>query len=388
MIGILTFYWADDFGAMLQSYALKTYLRQYQQTILIPYFPKELRSRYRLFQYARTDSVCRRLYKIARQLTSAIFFENLKTKRSMTDFRKKYLVKERKKLSSSAEIERFGRDITVFVVGSDQVWNPEITEGFQEGYFCTFRQHRERKARYIAYAASIGGERLEERYNGKLSELLANFDTISIRETLAKPYIDAIYGRKTEAVLDPVFLLGKREWESLLIQSGKRMKKATGFSGKLPAGKYIAVYDTEYHPEMSEYLKRLEKQTGYEVIVARPVKKTRRSYRWTVNEKYVTGGGPLDFLKILHDAAYVVTNSFHGTAFSIIFRKQFTVFPHSTRGARIQDILHASRLECRMAYKGDDVERIDDIIDWNDVEEALEEKIRFSKTFINEEILK
>ncbi len=393
MIGILTFYWADDYGAMLQSYALKTYLNQYGGAVLVPYFPRALRGRYRVIHYNRADSIPRRLYKMAGQLRPENLRRAFKRRKRMKAFRQEFLTGERKSLDSSKDIFKYKSDINVYVAGSDQVWNPEITEGFQEGYFCTFRKWKKSGARYAAYAASIGMERLNEKYDRKLAGLLSNFDVISIREPLSKPYIAKQWGKEPEVVLDPVFLLKKKEWEVL---SGKLTKEAVrhmiygadgAFSGDTAVnsgGRYIAVYDTEYSPEMAQYLRKLEKYSGLAVAVISAVHKT---YRWTEKEKRLVGLGPLEFLGVLQHAAYVVTNSFHGTAFSIILKKQFAAFPHSTRGARMLDILRTARLEDRLVSGGKREVRIDEKIDWDEVDKALEKEITHSKAFIQNEIL-
>lgn len=379
MIGILTFYWADDYGAMLQSYALKTYLNRDSEAVLIPYFPRNLRGRYRVIRYNRADNLPRRIFKIARQLRPKNFRCNLSRRKRMSRFRSEYLTKDRRCLQSSRDIYKYNSEMDTYVAGSDQIWNPEITEGFQEGYFCTFRKWKKDSAHYVAYAASIGMERLEEKYDGELSALLSNFDVISIREPLSKPYISKRWGKEPEVVLDPVFLLEKKEWEELL----DKTPLPNEISEREKDG-YIAVYDTEYLPEMAEYLKNLEKNSGLAVVVISPV---RKSYKWTESEKLLIGRGPLEFLAVLYHAAYVVTNSFHGTALSVILKKQFVSFPHRTRGARMLDILRIAHLEERLAYAGKKTVQIDNTIDWDGVDKALEKEIIHSKEFIKKEIL-
>ena len=110
--------------------------------------------------------------------------------------------------------------------------------------------------------------------------------------------------------------------------------------------------------------------------------------RWTDNQVYAKGCGLLEFLEWIYYAPYVVTNSFHGTALSVIFHKQFAVFPHSVRNARIWDVLEMAGLKRRMAYTGEDVSHMDEMIDWKSADEALKEAVEASKEFIRKEILK
>lgn len=376
MIGILTFYWANDYGALLQSYALKTYLNRHEETVMVPYFPRPLRSRYRLLPYNPAASLPRRCFEVAMKLRPRVFYANLKVKWEMRRFRRKYLTTSRRALESSREIYEWGNEIDVFVAGSDQIWNPEITEGFQEGYFCTFRQWRREKSRYVAYAASIGAKRLPQEYDAALSGLLSWFDVISLREPQSASYIRDLCGKEPSLVLDPVFLLDKTEWEALWRRGKANKRREKG---------YIAVYYTEYNPAMAQYLQRLEKRTGLEVLILRP---KWGMCHWTDRASCVVCGDPVRFLQWIGEAEYVVTNSFHGTALSILFQRPFATFAHSTRGARMTDLLTCTHLTGRLAETADAVERIDESIDWQTAEAALEKEIRRSRAFIEREILK
>lgn len=376
MIGILTFYWADDYGALLQSYAIKTYLNRYQETILIPYFPEELRHRYRFIQFNKRDKGLGKCYRVVRQIigqiSRGVFYSNWKAKCKISRFRKRYLTDNSRRLRNSWEIYEFHKGIDTYVVGSDQVWNPRITEGLQEGYFCTFKTWRKSHSRYVAYAASIGSERLEESFDQLVSEYLDHFDAISLREHSAVPYIEKLCDKNLEVVLDPVFLIGREGWEALIRTNRKRRKG------------YIAVYYTEYNQKMADYLKQLEQETGFYILLLAP---KNRGFHCTDNQVNAVGCGPLEFLEYLYHAEYVVTNSFHGLAMSIIFHKPFVVFPHSVRNARLSDILHTVHLEARIVEEGQTTELIREKIDWTKVDESLEKAVGYSKMFIEREIL-
>ncbi len=376
MIGILTFYWADDYGALLQSYGMKTYLSHHQETIMIPYFPEELRHRYRFIQFNKKDKGLRKGYRVVRQIigqiSRGVFYSNLMAKCRISHFRKTYLTSSSRRLRDAREIYEFDKEIDTYVVGSDQVWNPRITEGLQEGYFCTFRQWKKERSRYVAYAASIGSQSLEEGFDEMISQYLTNFDAISLREPSAVPYMEKRCKKELEVVLDPVFLIGREKWEALIRTNRKRRKG------------YIAVYYTEYNQQMADYLKELEQDTGLYVLMLAP---KIRGFHCTDNQINAVGCGPLEFLKYLHDAEYVVTNSFHGVAMSIIFQKQFAVFPHSVRNARLADILHTVHLEERIVGEEKGVQGIYEKIEWRKVEEALKEAVKHSEEFIEREIL-
>ena len=370
MIGMLTFHWADDYGALLQCCALKTYLSRYEKTIVIPYYPKALRSRYRILTYYESDKLRWKVRMIGRQICTKEFYSKLAAKLRMAHFRRLFLTADFRELDSADEIPVYRRKISIYVVGSDQVWNQEITEGLKEGYFGAFPKRR--GVRCTAYAASIGSERLDASNDAVLARYFKNFDAISVREPASALYIGSLYGRQPEIVVDPVFLLKKKEWERLL-------------RNKIPSrGRYIAVYDTEYNEEMAHGIALLREKLNLPVVVLRAA---RRHYDWGGQEEYVWGCGPLEFLAYLYHAEYVVTNSFHGTAMSVIFHKQFVTYTHSERNARLTGLLHASRLERRMVRTAKEGGLVMEQIDWEKTEEVLQKEIKRSEAFIHREIL-
>lgn len=370
MIGILTFYWADDYGALLQCYALKTYMSRFDNTAIIPYYPKNLRYRYRLLKYSRSDKMRKKIRMIGHQLRTEGLYSRFAAKLRMAHFRRRFLTADFRKLDSARSIPAYRPGISAYIVGSDQVWNPEITEGLQEGYFCAFPKPR--GARFIAYAASIGSERLDVAYDAQIARYFENFDAVSVREGTSASYIEKLYGRELETVVDPVFLLEKKDWEQLL--KNKDLSKKH----------YIAVYDTEYNEEMAHYIASLREKLKLPVLVLRAEK---RYYDWGGQEEYARGCGPLEFLEYLYHAAYVVTNSFHGTAMSIIFHKSFAAFPHSKRNARLEWLLHTAGLESRMAHSIPEGMQEMEKVDWHQVDKALQKEIEHSRAFIRKEIL-
>jgi len=268
MIGILTFYWADDYGALLQCYALKTYMSRFDNTAVIPYYPKNLRSRYRLLKHSGSDKVRKKIRMIVHQLRTKEFYSRLAAKLRMAHFRRRFLTADFRKLDSARSIPAYRPEISAYIVGSDQVWNPEITEGLQEGYFCAFPKPE--GARFIAYAASIGSERLDVAYDARIARYFENFDAVSVREGISASYIEKLYGREPETVVDPVFLLEKKDWEQLL--KNKDLSKKN----------YIAVYDTEYNEEMAHYIASLREKLRLPVLVLRAEK---RYYDWGGQEE-------------------------------------------------------------------------------------------------------
>ena len=100
-----------------------------------------------------------------------------------------------------------------YIVGSDQIWNPDITYGLRRAYFGAFVNKR--KKRVIAYAASLGGAALAEQYKQEFSGLISCVDVVSVREEEAIPYVENCAQKEVVAVLDPVFLLQRESWQQV-----------------------------------------------------------------------------------------------------------------------------------------------------------------------------
>ncbi|MDE5973085.1 MAG: polysaccharide pyruvyl transferase family protein [Eubacterium sp.] len=367
MIGLLTFYWADDFGAMLQCFALKEHLNTYEKTVVIPYFPKELRSRYSVLHRESWQSV---RSKIAEMVKPPTVFNTINRRIKMADFRKQYFRDTNKTIAFSSEIPQCFSDIDTYVVGSDQVWNPDITEGFQDGYFCTFKNNTKKGTRFVSYAASIGMDVLNADCNEYLRRNLQNFDEISVREEGSIKYLSQFCEKEPLCVLDPVFLLSRSQWEEQIKSKPKHNEK------------YIFVYCAEENKQLIRYAKRLANEKGLKIYVC-----DNMFRQWPGNITLKNEANPFDTLAYLRDAEYVVTNSFHGLVTSIIFEKKFAVFFHSKRNERHKSVINTAQLNSRVVTDIDNFD-IDEKIDYENSKTLLDVKIKESKDFIQNKILK
>lgn len=360
-VGILTFHCADNFGAMLQAYGLKMYLRgKGIAADIVPYEPPFMTGRHWWIPYVPMGCFVKILYlgwsgwKKNLKLGKS-FFEQRK---NMKQFRKKYLTGEgKKRLFFIWQLKRL--KYQYYIVGSDQIWNPDITMGLRRAYFGAFKS--ENKKKVIAYAASMGKESIADKYNMEFSGLLKSVDHISVREKTAIPYINQFYKGDICAAPDPVFLLKKDEW--------KKITKLSNIAG------YIFVYVTEKNERLFRYAGELAKKKGLGIIRIKGGTDIAG-----VNIVTDDTAGPSGFLGYLHKADYVITNSFHGVAFSIIFEKQFVVFQHSSVGARISDVLELCGLECRL-YQEESFQ-IDSEIAWDRVEMRVKKKVESAEKFL------
>lgn len=367
--GILTFHCADNFGAMLQTYGLKTYLcRIGIETDVIRYEPPYMTGRYWLFPYIPSQwrkgiaaGIRDMLGRFQVHLgMGRVFFRRRK---NMRRFRSAYLVDRRQPaLLSVRSLGRLSRQY--YIVGSDQIWNPEITFGLREAYFGAFKSKNKKKV--IAYGASFGGEALSAEYDGEFSRLIKHVDAVSVREGEGIPYVKRFYEGSVTSVLDPVFFLERESWE--------KIEKTPDQKG------YILVILTERNSELIDYVRELSGKTGLAVIEV-------SAGTWALGEGFPvdSSAGPSEFLGYIHEADYVVSNSFHAIAFSIIYQKRFLAFAHSSRGVRIRNILRIHGLEDRL-WEGGAGAEIDAGVNWDEVRRRTEENAALSGAFLQKEI--
>lgn len=367
MIGILTFHWADDYGAMLQAYALRSCLEKKGRTQaeIIPYAPVWLEGRYWFFPVIGREKGAEIKYIFWwRKFTINIYYLRsfLRRRKNMRAFRRRYLT--RKHAVRKAHRLSFKKYSCIFV-GSDQVWNPEITVGLDDVYIGNIKEKGDCK--WIAYGASFGGDSLPEKYEKEFSEAVSrNFSEISLREKSAVPFVKRLFPGNVIDVLDPVFLLEQKEWEQIM---------------KLPTRQdYILFIYTEYNEQMVQYLQELSVELKKKVVqLSMPW--LRRRTDWAELE---IEAGPSEYIGFFKNACCVVTNSFHGMAFSILMEKNFLVFSHSSRNARIEDLMEKLELKTRLVERGraSGKEEMMEAIDWGHVGELLEKERARSIRFI------
>ena len=277
-IGILTYHKANNLGAVLQAYALQHKLLQISQVDNVE-----------IIDYDNGIFV----EKIKNNSIKSVFkniYYKIKNK-GFTNFRQKYL-----NLSDSYTSDTINKSndvYDIFITGSDQVWNLSCS-GNDYNYFLNFTNKDKVK---ISYAASIGIYEFKEDERKKLHEILNSFDMISIRENNSLRQFDFI-DKEIRVVPDPVFLLNKNEWEEII---PKRIIKQD----------YILVYLIQDDINVMKNAERYAKENNLKLI------SNKKSIEFILNNS------PEKFLSWIKYAKCIFTNSFHGTAFSLIFEKDF-----------------------------------------------------------------
>ena len=359
--------WANNYGGLLQCYALSSYLLSNGYDVeVVNYWPLYALQK-RAYSIGK-ENVETEFGDVANRLKDRKIIHRLKNNadkcRKLDEFRKTYLPLC-KPITDERHLKQQLSTYDIIVSGSDQIWNPKITGGrFDDAYFINFTINGKK----VAYAASTGIE-LPEKYKTKFYALIDKFDCVSAREKSLSEDINK-HGKEASVVLDPVFLLGSDRWKQL----------ASGNNG---IKHYILVYTLENNRELIKTVNRIQRETGLPLVVIG----SKNTYRKV--ELYADKVSVEEFLGYILHADYVITNSFHGTAFSVIFEKKFIVFPHSTKPARMVDLLKQLKLDDRIIYthkQAADNKTINTPIDYGTAKAALSQHIGFSKEYLQNAI--
>lgn len=241
-------------------------------------------------------------------------------------------------VSSIKQIESW-KDYDLFVVGSDQVWNPNLTNGFDH-VFCLKSDKIKRK---ISYASSMGSLDFKNFDTKVLFEGLSSFTSLSVREKIAQEYLERNVRKNISIVIDPTMLFDRKEWNQLL-----QLDKV---KNPIPE-KYVLIYALGGEFDKNNSVARqvadiLNIKTAVVTLSNRP-----KNVDYLMNN--IT---PNQFVKLVNDAEFIVTNSFHGTCFSILFEKPFYSVKYGLNPKRTEELLNRYQLQRRIFSEGDEVDK-------------------------------
>lgn len=355
-IGIITFHQAINYGAVLQAYALKATCDEMgYEAHIVNYAVSDDAERPKLIQQFRNSKNKKNaMFKFIRNLLS--YLGDTKRWKLFYQFRKDYL-DESILCTSEEEIVQLGYDI--YIMGSDQIWNYKITDNrFNPIFFAEMNTD----ARQIIYAASSQDTPFPLNMELKFKTFLEKMpEAVGIREKKLADYVCELTGVHYPVVLDPTLLAGRRIMEK--IPEVKITKKP-----------YILVYQIDSNPASDISVKTLEKKFKCDV------------YTMTVPRLGSIHGrkgvaGPAEFLSLLKGAEFLVTNSFHGVALSLLLEKQFYVYENGGVMTRIDGLLSQVGLMGRKIKMSSDINR-SDIIDYHSVNIRLKELRDESRAFL------
>lgn len=367
-IATITFNHAHNHGSMLQTYALQQFVcelcRQAGVTAeytVIDYNTELQRELYNIFKSGFNTK------SIIKNFIAGLHYKALKTRHVKFEsflFDKCHLSK---RYVTPQQLTDDPPIADIYISGSDQLWNVR-SQDFSDVYYLPFVTI----GKCISYAASFGPLKIDwSKYDApKYSKLLSNYQTISVREEGSADNVEYLIGIRPQVHLDPTFMLTAEEWRK--IQSDANYRD----------GKYIFLYCLEPSKKQLCIAQAISKKLGLPIVVLR----YNNTNDWFNHFVHKYDAGPTDFLAYIDHAALVLSSSFHGTAFSLIYHKPFYVFNGLTDN-RISFILHSIGLEERSIETIVDIEKVRlDAVDTDRIDAFLNNERARSVAYLTESI--
>ncbi len=364
-IGILTYQRAENYGALLQAYALKTYLQcKGHEISFVDYWPKYHVEHYRLFSIHRFKKMTISI-KVKYLISLLLWgFPSFLRKYRLTRFMHHELCLDKtiKYQNDNDSTEKY--DVVIY--GSDQIWRRQDIHNneYNPWYFGSANIVAAKK---ITYAASMGIINPDEKEIGLMTKWLKAFNYLSVREKDLQLFLHQI-GFESYLVIDPTFLLPKQEWKKLF----KSRKEE----------RYILFYNLLGTEDSIRFANGLSHATGL------PIKEINMRYQLShvFSKRYISCASIDRFLQLMEGAEYVVSNSFHGVAFSIIFEKQFWALGIGKKADRVLTLLDALGIKERYLFCKFDSSILTDLINYDEVRIKIQKLVSDSQKFLNNSI--
>lgn len=324
-VGILTVHGGYNFGAVLQAFALQRTISGLGHSCsIIDYREPKPDSDYRLFHVPRNRGSIKHDILMMLNLRS-----HLMSRKRYERFRSAYLSLTAQSYRSVEDILRGGLRFDAYVSGSDQIWHPYLLD---RPCGPIFFQNFVSSGRRVAYAPSFGFSEIPSQYRDRAAESIRRFDFLSAREDTGCAIIRDLTGRSAELALDPTLLQASAEYDKVAVEPS--LDKP-----------YILLYPMQLSDRLRELALKVRTCLKLPIVAVLPA--FFEPWRFSFADKLIYDAGPAEFLGWMKCAAFVCTNSFHGTCFSIIYRKNFLGVPHSGYNTRSYSLLSRLGLSAR-----------------------------------------
>lgn len=343
-IGIMTFHFAYNYGAMLQAYALKEFLKKEGFSAeIIGYCPDELKHLYSanpLISNGKREFINKTIKYIRVKKKYKLF----------NDFIENFLgVKQQ---IYKDDLVSLNNVYNVFITGSDQVWNNRILQ--ENGMY--FLDYVDKDKIKISFAASFGDTEINHKFYDEI-EKIKEFNWITVREQNGKELLNE-NRINADVILDPVFLLDKKSWIKI--------------ENRVPIGKkYILIYTLSYEKKVYDELTKIEDLYDYNIYAIHPI---GEHYYKGRTFKYLENIGPREFIFLIRNAEIIITNSYHATVFGMMFQRNIINISNEKRRIRIDSLLNELSME-----SNERITIVKDEIDINKFKKLIDENKRLIK---------
>lgn len=346
---LVTLFEVNNYGAVLQAYALQKILEQYGDVELLNYHNRHLSKSLDVIRWVPS------LHGLMGAVKDVL--RVFPRRRAMSKFH--HFIHRRLRLTEPLDAKALkagacdGYDI--YIVGSDQVWNPLCVSDcgrLDPVYFLAFTPS---EACRLSYASSKGSYVYSAGEERQVMEYLSGFKAVSVREADTQHYLSDRTGRDVQHSLDPSMLLDQHEWDDLLPSRPARREP------------YLLVYTVPKAGMMREAVAHFAARTGLRVVALdQGLRSAARAH------DQVRDAGPEEFIELFRNAAFVVTDSFHGVCFSAVFEKPFAVVSPGMHANRVESLLTLLGLDARYVRQRSDLADIELVLDFAPVRKRLQ----------------
>jgi hypothetical protein len=262
--------------------------------------------------------------------------------------------------TSNEELRSNPPKADAYICGSDQIWNCNLPNGHDPAFYLDFAP---RTALKISYAASFAMDEIPDKLKNELRQRIDKIDHISVREADAVGHLRYIGINRGIHVLDPVFLLDRSDWENMAKPIAK--------------GKYILIYSFDNQKVIVDAANKVAAIRNCPIYAANstPLRGVDKNFRYA---------SPNEFLGLIMNAEYIVTNSFHAIAFALIFNVEFLALGRTEKlNSRMTDLLRTFQLEHRYFGNGLFNEKQLLPIDYQVVKKKIEKLVQQSTQFLD-----
>jgi polysaccharide pyruvyl transferase WcaK-like protein len=364
-ISVITLHHVTNFGSMLQTYAMQTHLKSMGYEVeFVDFVPKGLTFHRAIFPANNYSSFMKKTVRfIPAIVCNAIQFA------IVNSFIKTYIHVTPKRYSCYADIVHDVPVADIYLSGSDQVWNTQNSNPKDDlqAYYLNFAPEG---CKRVAYAGSFGKTNFSSQEACEIAEYLKKYTAISVREDSGLATLRELDVPNGVHVLDPTFLLEPQDWLELIKHK------------KVPKLGYVFVYNLNRNKTINRYAQIIAKEKKLRII------NFADTFEFIPNAQNRLINTALDFVNHIANADYVITDSFHGTSFSLIFSRQFVCVSPPKYSTRLGSILNKVGLENRMFF-GDTIDMSIALtsVNYDWVSSVLKKEKEKSKSFLQSALM-
>ena len=350
-VRVITRHAIANYGSLLQAIATQKIISELGYDCkIINYIRKDEYRNRGLITTAKTKSYVKKCPPLLLAYFAARVFENTSATKKFESMRNKWL-------PMTDLIHDFDSipEADVYMTGSDQVWGPLMNNDYDWNYFLEFVPDDKKK---VAFSSSFGKMDIDDVTKEKMMKLFKRYDAIAVRESHGVQLLKE-NGIESEQVLDPTLVMTGDQWR-ILVDAGERSDK----------GQYVLIYQIHNNEKLSLYAQEYAKKMGLPLV---RVAMMHHQKAWGGN--FVETPDIKDFIEYIDNAACVVTDSFHGTAFSINLNTPFvTLMPETGTSARNISLLELTNLESQIVKDINDFSVLGKEVDFTEANAILDEE--------------